>query len=259
MKASDYLVLNWNVMPVGRDKRPLLREWRHLQERRVTPDMLAGWRKLRPVGLAVITGAISGIIVLDSDGPAGEESLRGRALPPTPTVLTGGGGVHRYYRHPGGRMPNAVRLGGLAGVDLRGDGGYVVAPPSLHPSGRRYEWAPSLSPADIPVADPPAWLLDLLHHAPAADRPGRPAGATAPDEWRRLVAGVDEGARNESVARLAGHLLRRYVDPYVGLDLCLAWNEARCRPPLEAAEVERTVRSVAAAEVRRRGGDRRAG
>jgi hypothetical protein len=63
---------------------------------------------------------------------------------------------------------------------------------------------------------------------------------------------VGEGARNEAIARLAGHLLRRRIDPLVALDLVRTWNAVRCRPPLEDAEVCRTVDSIAAAELRRR-------
>jgi hypothetical protein len=66
--------------------------------------------------------------------------------------------------------------------------------------------------------------------------------------------GVSEGRRNEAIARLAGHLLRKYVDAYIVLDLCRAWNICRCRPPLLDHEVTRTVESIATRELRRRDG-----
>jgi hypothetical protein len=76
-----------------------------------------------------------------------------------------------------------------------------------------------------------------------------------PESWRRLVAdGVGEGARNEAIARLAGHLFRRGIDPLVTLDLCRCWNTQRCRPPLADIEVMTTVNSIAAAEEKRRRG-----
>jgi hypothetical protein len=71
--------------------------------------------------------------------------------------------------------------------------------------------------------------------------------------WRELVTnGVTEGARNHSVARLTGHLLRRYVDPRVALELIRAWNAARCRPPLTDKEIQQIVNSVAGRELKRR-------
>jgi hypothetical protein len=74
-----------------------------------------------------------------------------------------------------------------------------------------------------------------------------------PEEWRALTTdGVSQGARNSSIAALAGHLLRREVDPFVVLHLLIAWNATSCRPPLPEAEVARTVNSIAGRELRRR-------
>jgi hypothetical protein len=79
------------------------------------------------------------------------------------------------------------------------------------------------------------------------------ACATPPSEWRRLATdGVAEGTRNESLAKLTGHLLRRYVDPQVTLELIRAWNAVRCRPPLADEEIRQTVNSIAGKELKRR-------
>jgi hypothetical protein len=92
----------------------------------------------------------------------------------------------------------------------------------------------------------PVWLAALLDEPTHAK--ARPAA-----EWRELVhEEIPEGRRNQTMAQLAGHLLRRYVDPHVVLDLLLAWNAARCRPPLDRADVARTVDSIAGKEIRRR-------
>jgi len=85
-------------------------------------------------------------------------------------------------------------------------------------------------------------------------RESKAAAPTPVSEWRRLVAqGVAEGERNNALARLVGHLLRRRVDPYVVLELALCWNATRCRPPLPESEVLQVVDSIARAEARRRG------
>jgi Primase C terminal 1 (PriCT-1) len=89
---------------------------------------------------------------------------------------------------------------------------------------------------------------------------GAPIGArgnsaVASTDWRDLVCeGVGEGRRNETLTRLAGYLLRRRVDPIVALEMLSIWNTARCRPPLEAAEIRAIVDSIAARELQRRGG-----
>jgi hypothetical protein len=98
------------------------------------------------------------------------------------------------------------------------------------------------------IAAAPSWLIEKVS-APA----NGVAAATSPDEWADLIAaGVAEGSRNCTLARLAGHLLRRRIDPFVALELLRAWNEARCRPPLPDVAVERIVGSISARELRRR-------
>jgi hypothetical protein len=117
-------------------------------------------------------------------------------------------------------------------------------PPSKHPTGRRYGWSVDSANAFAPA---PEWLLAKITAQSRGN--GNSAG-----EWRDLVCGgVDEGQRNESLARLAGYLLRRRVDPVVALKMLTAWNMARCRPPLETAEITNIVDSIAARELRRRG------
>ena len=101
------------------------------------------------------------------------------------------------------------------------------------------------------MAAAPDWLL-----AKAAKPNGNGKLPADPSEWRALfVAGADEGQRNDSVTRLCGYLLRRYVDPLVVLEMLQLWNTARLRPPLPAADIERIVASIARKELRRRYGD----
>ena len=155
-------------------------------------------------------------------------------LPATIEVTTGGGGHHFYFAHPGGLIRS--RAGLAQGVDLRGDGGYIVAPPSIHPSGYPYLRAVGHSPEDVALAALPRWIL--------LESGGIRARRT-PSDWRRLVReGVPEGQRNSSIAALTGHLLRHQVDPEVVLELLLSWNRMRCRPPLQDAEVAQVVSNI---------------
>jgi hypothetical protein len=121
------------------------------------------WRRWPQAGIGIATGATSGLVVVDvdprHDGIASLRRLQAEhgPLPRTATVRTGGGGGHIYLRLPAGRsVRSRCPLAGYPGVDLKADGGYVVAPPSLHASGRRYEWHRRER-----IAEAPGWLLDL--------------------------------------------------------------------------------------------------
>lgn len=230
-------------------KLPLLREWQH----RATTDaatVAEWWGRWPGAGVGIATGTGSDVVVIDVDPRhGGDDSLadldleRG-PLPLTWRCLTAGGGLHLYWHHPGGHVPS--RAGVWPGVDVRADGGYVVAPPTELEGGGAYHWECGHGPHKIALADMPSCLLAALR----AERSGE---ARPPEWWRQLVAeGVARGARNDAVARLAGHLLRRGVDPYVAVELLTAWSAHRCRPPLPDAEVVRTVDSIARREAARR-------
>jgi hypothetical protein len=102
---------------------------------------IRGWWKHNPhFNIGIATGAISGIFVVDADGPTGLTTVSTLDFPPTLTALTGrvDGGKHFYFRHPGFPVKNDVKP--LPGIDIRGDGGYVIAPGSRHISGNYYRW-----------------------------------------------------------------------------------------------------------------------
>lgn len=238
--VQRYLARKWSVLPLAaRGKRPLV-VWEPLQNSRPSAEQVSNWFNRWPdANIGIITGEISNLIVLDIDPKHGGDTSLDRLerqfgqLPATVEAVTGGAGRHLYFAHPGGLIRN--RTGLAQGIDLRGDGGYVVAPPSIHPSGRPYVWAADRSPEDIALAALPQWIF--------LSSGGR-ARRTLLD-WRHLVHdGVPEGQRNSSIASLAGHLLWHQIDPEVVLELLLAWNRLRCRPPLEDAEVAQIVSNI---------------
>jgi hypothetical protein len=171
------------------------------------------WRRSPGANVGIATGSASGLIVVDVDLPkGGRESLQalvaaGRQLTPTLTSHTGGRGLHLFYDRPEVSIPNAVgRLPGvpeaLPGIDLRGDGGYVVAPPSTHTSGRRYRWDRRR------IADLPSWIV------PRGIAPERTAtfaltggasayGAGALTAELETVRGLVVGQRNDGLNRAA--------------------------------------------------------
>jgi len=143
------LLSGWNVFPARADKRPAIPSWKPYQRQRVSVAQVREWtKKLRPKAWAVITGTISGLIVLDFDGDAGNATLRKLGF--APHVRTGSGGHHVYFKHPGFRVPtlNAKTKEELRrlypGLDIRGDGGYAIFC-GLNQSGE-YQWLRQTNP-----------------------------------------------------------------------------------------------------------------
>lgn len=120
----------------------------------------AWWKKWPTANIGIATGSVSDLVVVDIDPRNGGDDTFDAlvrefgAAPETPEVLTGGGGRHLYFRDTGGVIPSTLG----PGIDIKADGGYVVAPPSVHIRGRRYAWELSALPSNIALADfPRAW------------------------------------------------------------------------------------------------------
>jgi hypothetical protein len=185
--------------------------------------------------LGIATGSVSGVWVLDCDDGSQATLLDWDrdhgGLPDTPTVRTGGGGRHYVFSQPPGiSIPSRVKF--AQGCDTRGDGGYVVAPPSIHESGRAYEW---LVEGD-PVAAP-QWLLDLVL--------GRRVGDTVDEieiqpNGLADAPGAPKGRRFDAACRLIGTEIARGTDELVILREATAWA-ARCTPPVPEEHIVQIV------------------
>jgi len=203
--------------------------------------------------ICIATGAISNIFVLDIDPDNGGRKslklleLKFGELPITWTSNTGGGGNHLIFRHPGYQVRN--RTGFMPGLDIRGDGGYIVAPPSIHKSGKPYEWEIFLHPNEVEISNAPTWLLEEI----ASEEKTNITFPKKNNLWRtEFSEPLNEGERNHKITRFAGHLLAKGIDPYVVLELLLAFNRSRSNPPLEDDEVYRSILSVAGREIGQR-------
>jgi hypothetical protein len=214
-------------------KHPRLHDWPHAAT--TDPAQLARWLRQWPTAnLGVVTGAESNLVVLDADGDLGAESLRHLErrhgiLPETVVSLTGRGGRHLLFRHPGVRVCNTV--GRWPGIDLRGDGGFIVVPPSR--TVRAYTWQIGSEPGSVPVAEIPAWLLEQLgqHPRERLRTDGTP-----------LV--LRQGERNRRLFQI-GCALRRYGLCEQALNDALgAINRVHCVPPLELGEVAKIAASA---------------
>lgn len=196
------------------------------------------WTRNPTANIGIACGAPSGgLLVVDLDekdnGVSGSDSLNewereNGFLPDSARSLTGSGGVHILYRL-NGTTKNRVNL--LDGVDIRADGGYIVAPPSIHPNGNRYEW--EYSPDDTDIADADETVKKLLDFGKEAE----PDKFVMPDK-------VGKGQRNDTIYKLACSLQSRGLSDRIIMNTCLDSNEEQCDPPLDEDEVKKIVESA---------------
>jgi putative DNA primase/helicase len=238
--ARQYAARGWPVFPVKpRAKVPYF----HAADlahglKGASTDLsllLQWWGRWPGANVGIATG--STVVVLDVDLRTGgyetlhELEAEHGPLPETPRALTGGGGLHFYLSAFGLWVP--TRIGLAPGIDFKGVGGYVVTPPSVHETGRSYEWEVGFSPDDVPLAPVPRWLLERLKGG-AADRL-RIDGAPLVIHW---------GARNHRLHQF-GCLLRRYGLGERAILGCLeVINREHATPPLDPEEVARIAASA---------------
>ena len=229
----------WRLFPVvSRQKQPLVSDWQNQASNDETS--LRFWlRRFPSCNWGVATGPGSGVFALDVDGEEGLASLltferQGYKLPQTLTTLTGRGS-HLWLSWPTNGTVVRNSAGKLAhGLDVRGEGGYVVIPPSVHPSGTPYDFADE----QVPVAPPPEWLLERIAQSSSAPDPRKVTAAQSQDD------AIPEGQRNAALASLAGAMRRKSMTPGAIKAALSEENRARCKPPLGDAEVAEIAKSI---------------
>lgn len=243
--------LGWRVFPVhsiannictcgntlckSPGKHPKLADWQSKASSNPA-DIEALFLHFPQSNIGIVTGETSGIIVLDVDAKnRGVESLatleeKYGALPDTPQCLSGGGGVHYYFKYPNFRVQNLVGI--ESGIDIRGDGGFIVAPESKHISGKSYEWEMSSHPSDIKLADAPNWLIEKIN-VPKSKRRSQQNGL------------LHEGQRNSGLASIAGQLRHYGLEKDAIEATLIKENEKKCDPPLDINEVKKIAESIA--------------
>ena len=235
--ALEYASIGWKVFPVSKRKKPLVTGG--LRSATLDTKVITNWWTLRPdAGIGVATGIGSGIVVLDIDAKSeGADALLQKIVDlkgefaQNVVSLTGGGGYHFFFRHPanGDRISNAQGLLGVTGVDVRGDGGYVVVPPSPHVSGKSYQWSPNQSPFDQMLSECPDFLYNSTSRKSASNQ---------------FAEKIPQGERNATLASIAGLLRSFGLEESVILQILLDQNSTRCDPPLGENEVKEIARAI---------------
>lgn len=238
--ATEYRERGWSVIPlVG--KRPALASWKEYQSRRATEAELREWFADAAANVGIVTGRISGLVVVDCDTPAdGEFWLN--TYPKSPLIVqTGGGGMHVYYQWPPAvTVRNHTKLYGRA-IDLRAEGGYVVAPPSRHPTtGQLYAWTSvgDYSLDQVPAFDP-AWVdrprtTDQHSHAPIRNVRA----------WIRKVHAISGQGGHNATFKVACKLRDAGLPPEEALAELIDWNTSCARPPLELRQLVHKISSA---------------
>jgi len=233
----------FSIFPVNPEsKKPLIDSWKPYQSDPPTVDQIEKWwNKWPKAAIGIATGPVSGLLVLDVDHEKGWEYVteeKRLGSEPTPIARSGGGGWHVYYKYPeGADITIGARIGNEdLGLDFRGRGGYVIAPPSSHPSGDAYEW--DQLPKEYPPTMPPDWLMEELENK-----------NNGHGDVDRLLKGVGKGHRNNAATKVAGRYLAKFDEENwdLALDSLKAWNQ-RNDPPLPEDELEKTFKSIAKKE-----------
>ncbi len=213
------------------------------------PQLIKHWYEKWPeANIGIATGRISDMWVLDIDGMEGFESYdRCTQLLGDPgeswIAETGGGGAHRYYRYPKDGTKVKNRVGCEKHIDVRGDGGYAVAPPSVHVSGKEYTWAVDPEMNDTGEIDP-SWAQFLMDAGIFVKEEGGNGSMRLP-ETGETPEEIPEGSRNGTLFGIASSLRGKGL--YGGeIYACLREvNRVRCKPPLSDEELRGIADSAA--------------
>jgi len=235
-KALQYLSRGWSIIPiVPGGKNPAISTWKEYETTRPTVEQVEKWWTANPTAnIGVVCGEVSGILVVDVDRNKETGKLPkypDLPLSPTLSAKSGGGGYHYFYKWEKGITDS--RKAFRKNLDIKGDGGYVVASPSLHESGRHYEWIEETEE----ISDAPQWLFDIQKEH-----------ANKKVEWDSfLTTPIEEGGRNDSATQVAGkiiHDMTPEVWDTLGVAAFAGWNKAMNKPPLDKEELKAVWESV---------------
>jgi predicted P-loop ATPase len=229
----------WAVFPVSQQTKKPLTPHGCKDAKKNTGAIRAWWKRYPDASIGVATGSASNLLVIDEDvdedkGLNGVHEMQlwerdNGELPETVRAITGRGGAHLYFHYSGKDLGN--RAGVIDGVDVRGEGGYIIAPPSIHPNGTQYEWECDPEETELSeIDDNVKKLLALTKKTPGAKF--------------KLPQKIEAGQRNSTLYRFACSLQSQGLTDEAIHAAVMAENEARCTDPLTEEEVNQLIGSA---------------
>lgn len=247
--AKEYRDLGFSVIPISpKTKSQPAFPWAKYQNTLPTEAEIEQWCKLYPDhNIAIITGKVSNLAVMDVDGQEGMDIIKQQNVEPTWIAETGKG-FHYYYRLPRADLGNAA--GVFPKIDVRANGGYVIAPGSTHSSGKQYSWY--MREGEI-SKNFPEFILEKMGVKTSGGK--EKDGAPVSYKWlaEAKSKGIDKGSRNNTFARVAGHYFNMNYAIEDVVELMLNIND-KCKDPLPGGEIKEIAKSIQAREERRKGG-----
>lgn len=249
--ALEYTARGWPVFPCRARAKVPLTPTGFKAATTNSNTVKAWWQRWPDANIGMPTGIAFVVVDIDEHHGGGQsfddlESKHGK-VPDTVMSMTGGGGIHHLFKVPAYKYPNSAGALG-PGIDTRGHGGYIIVPPSIHESGKTYEWELSSTPESTELADLPGWLQP--NKSPTLDKGKGNLNFEASPLSQLKATGdpVEKGRRNTSCASLVGQYLTQGISIVEIMELCNVWNKANPNP-LPSSEIERTVASVARTHV----------
>lgn len=244
--AKEYLEKGYSIIPIKEgDKKPLVK-WQEYQSRKATLDEVASWYRSGSGSIGIVTGRISNLTVVDVDPRHGGDSSVEALGITGHTVCTGGGGRHWYYRYCLGLASNSA--GSLPGVDVRSEGGYVLAPPSK--TVGVYSFRDSVIPRNTDLQPVPETVIKALakrsyEQSGIKQVPRSQNTAGAIGKRGLHLEHVHEGSRNNAAAATAGAIISYYQPTYNnGFMVLQLWNDVYVHPRLDRHELLATWDSI---------------
>lgn len=236
--ATQY---GWAVFPVSPKSKKPLTPHGCKDAKKDIGAIKAWWKRYPDASIGIATGSKSNLIVIDEDLDE-DKGLNGfqevcqwekehGSLPETVRVVTGRGGAHLYYKYKGNDIKN--RAGLLDGVDVRGEGGYVIAPPSTHPNGTLYEWEDA--PDEVPLAEVDDIVKELLKISENKKQFGHKF---------ELPKTIDSGKRNTTLYKFACSMQAQGASDNAIIAAVKEENRTRCIEPLPEDEVLQIIESA---------------
>jgi len=236
--ALSYAKKGLSVIPVRPDKKPFIK-WTEFQKRIATSEEIKTWWGKHPKAMiGLVTGAIGGLFVLDCDSEEAYKRIQ-ELLPDAlllPIARTPRG-YHLYFLFING-MKLTVGAGIMPGVDFRGEGGYIIAPPSRNGEGKAYSWMPELSLMQVEPPSLPAAMVNILKRSLYR---GGVDNLTTPQNYKSIS--FEQGNRDEALFHLANHLVKSGM-PHANILQYLTFFASNSNPPYPQKEISTKIESA---------------